>query len=224
LNRESLQGEKMNPNIAGKIIANFKQEYTRPAAEASQRFSESMMRIIQKLQKPGGTVQRFMDDIVQMINRNYRIREVSIGRRSQQDGKYRYVSLYGFRKDAELSLRGLVYEEKDFSQEYVGRQISDWTWAFLSEDKPFVAGEETTYNRPIMLGKGGRTSLEQCLEADYFDTRIIGERNRLIGWIEYSGTTDYLFPDIRTIKEIELIGGILAFVFENQNQPYRRQI
>jgi len=214
----------MEPVVAGRKISNLKQDYSRPSSEGGQRFAESMIRLIQNYQKPSGSLQRFFDEIVQMISRTYRLREVSIGTCSPQDGLYRYVSFCGFRKDAETSLKALTYTDKDFSNEAVGKPISDWTWVFLSENKPFVAGEESTYNRPIMLEKGERQSLEQCLEADYFDTRMYDRKNQFIGWIEYSGTTDYRFPDMRTIKEIELIAGITSLALECHNQRHQKQL
>jgi len=207
----------MDPTAA-RIIANLKQDYSRPSSEGGQKLSESMVRLMQNLQRPGGTLQRFLDDVVQFMNRTYRLREVSVGRYFPQDDTFRYVSFCGFRKDAEASLKALSYKDNDFSNEQVGKQISDWTWVFLSENKPFVDGEETTYNRPVMLERGERRSPEQCLEADYFDARMFDRKNQFIGWIEYSGTIDYRFPDMRTIKEIELIAGITALELENQRQ------
>jgi hypothetical protein len=214
----------MELTVADRIISNLKQEYSRPSVDGTQRFAESMAHLIQRIQRSGWTAQRFLDDIVQMIYRNYRIREVSVGRQFPQDGSYRYVSFCGFRKDAEMSLRGLSYKEEDFTNESVGKQISDWTWVFLSENKPFEEGEESTYNRPIMLERGERRSPEHCLEADYFDTRMCDRRNQFIGWIEYSGTMDYRFPDIHMIKEIELIAGITSLVLESQNQRHQKQL
>ena len=199
-------------------MSNLKQAYSRPPADSSERFAESMAHLIQNMQRSGGSAQRFLDDIVQMIQRNYRIREVSIGLESPKDAAFKYVSFCGFRKDAEMALRRLSYSGEDFANEPVGRQISPWTWLFLSENKPFEEGEESTYNRPIMLERGGRQSPDRCLEADYFDTRIYDRRNKFIGWIEYSGTTDYSFPEIRTIKEIELIAEILAITLESRKQ------
>lgn len=214
----------MASTIADRIVSNLKQEYSRPAVDSGQRFTESMTRLIQKIQRTGGTTQRFLDDVVQLIYRNYRIRENTVGLKSPQDGSFRYVSFYGFRKDAETSLRGLSYKEENFTNETAGKQISDWTWVFLSENSPFIEGEESTYNRPILLEKSERQSHEQCLEADYFDTRIFDRRNQLIGWIEYSGTTDYHLPDMRAIKEIELIAGIISLLLEGQNLRHQKQL
>jgi len=214
----------MVPTVADRIVLNLKQEYSRPAADSSLRFTESMTHLIQKMQRTGGTTQRFMDDVVQFIYRSYRIRESTVGLKFPQDGSFRYVSFCGFRRDAEMSLRGLSYKEEDFKNEAAGRQISGWTWAFLSENKPFLEGEESTYNRPIMLEKSERQSPDQCLEADYFDTRICDRRNQLIGWIEYSGTTDYSFPGMRVIKEIELIAGITSLVLEGQNLRHPKHL
>jgi len=208
----------MEPVAAARIVSNLKQDYARMSADGSQRFTESMIRLIQNLQKPGGTLQKYLDDVVQLMNRAYKLREVSMGLYYPADKTYRYVSVCGFRKDAEASLRALVYREKDFEHEEVGKQISDWTWVFLSENKPFETGEESTYNRPIMLERGDRRSPDQCLEADYFDTRIFNRRNEFVGWIEYSGTMDYRLPEMRVIKEIELIAGITSLVLECHGQ------
>jgi len=207
----------MVPTVADRIMLNLKQEYSHQTADDSHRFAELMTHLIQKMQRPGGTIQRFLDDIPQMIYRNYKIREVTVGFKSHQDGRFRYISFYGFRKDAELSLRGLSYDEEDFTNESVGKQISDWTWVFLSENKPFLEGEESTYNRPTMLERSERQSPDHCLEADYFNARMHNRSNQFIGWIEYSGTMDYRFPDMRMIKEIELIAGITSLAIEGQN-------
>jgi len=201
----------MEPSIGNKIVYNLRQKYTHRAIEGDQRFVESVIHILRKYQAQWEATDRFLDEIVQMIYRNYRIREVSIGLLCLKDDAYRYVSFCGFRKEAEAALRKLSYRKEDFE---VGKSISNLTWVFLSEEKSYIKGEESTFNRPLLLAKLERESIDSCLEGDYFDTQIYDRKNRMIGWIEYSGTQDYQFPDIHVIKEIELISLIISIALE----------
>jgi hypothetical protein len=156
---------------------------------------------------------KFLQDVADAINRQFWIREVTIGLRDQADGKYRYKVMSGLRPDTWEAYKQLAYTHDEFSDPrfYKGRQISQHTRLFLAEDKPFVEGEEGTYTRPILL-KTERGSSAECIEGDYLDIHILGDKGDLLGWIELSGTKEGKFPDAMTLRWIELLAQMIGIV------------
>jgi hypothetical protein len=202
----------MDPAICSKIVMNLKQQYSHHSLESSHRFVESTLSILKKRGVRAGASLELLDDFTQTICRNYRIREATTGFASQKDGLFRYVTFCGFRPEAEAALKELAYKKDDFLS--TGKRISDLTWIYFSEDKAFIEGEESTFNRPILLTKTDRNTMDKCLEGDYFDTIIKDREGDLIGWIEYSGTQDYKFPEMHAIKEIELMSLIISALLD----------
>ena len=201
--------------ISSRILAQLRQDYSRATLDENEKVIETMISMLRNLNKPNGTIIKFLNEVAQMIYRNFQIREISIGLKSVQDGCFRYVAFAGIRDDAQTSLKALTYTIDDFSPDskYGGKTISSQTQAYLAEEQPFEQGEEGTYNRPVML-KQVRQSINQNLEADYFDTFIRNRENEIIGWIEYSGTKMNEFPDMHTVKEIEMLVFIISLALQ----------
>jgi len=165
----------------------------------------------------------FLKDVADTANRQFWLNEVTIGLRDP-DGKYRYKVMCGLRSDAWAAHQHLAYTREEFSNTeiYKGSQVSKHTRVFLAEDKPFIDEELDTFTRPILLKKE-RTSVDDCVEGDYFDTHIFGENDELIGWIEISGTKDGKFPDPTTLRWIELIALIIGIIITRENGSGRDQ-
>ena len=54
--------------------------------------------------------------------------------------------------------------------------------------------------------------MEDTIEGDYLDICIYGEDDDLLGWIEISGLTNGKFPDVQTIKCVELLASVIGVV------------
>jgi hypothetical protein len=164
---------------------------------------------------------KLLQDVADTVNRQFWLKEVTIGLKDA-DEKYRYKVMCGLRPDAWNAHMQLAYSLEEFTDPryYKGRQISRYTKLFLAEDKPFVDGEEDTFTRPILL-KARRTTVEECIEGDYLDVHVFGERGELVGWIEISGTKDGKFPDPVAIRWIEVLALIIgtALQYERSSRP-----
>jgi len=165
----------------------------------------------------------FLKDVADTANRQFWLSEVTIGLRDP-DGMYRYKVMSGLRPDAWAAHQHLAYTWEEFSNPefYKGSQVSKHTKVFLAEDKPFIDEELDTFTRPILLKKE-RTSVDDCVEGDYFDTHIFGENGETIGWIEISGTKDGKFPDPTTLRWIELMALIIGIGIVRENLSGRDQ-
>jgi hypothetical protein len=196
---------------ADDVARDLRLEYQYNRKDASCRTLDKMQPILAQLIEPRLDLQRFLDDIADMINKQFRIREVTIGLRSPTDGLYRYVAMAGLRADAWKAHSILEYSLRDFTDPSIfkGRPISTRTVVFLAEDKPYLEGEEETFNRRILL-ESKRKSVNDCIEGDYLNVHIFNDRNELVGWIEISGDREEKFPDPVTIKWIEHMGLIIG--------------
>jgi hypothetical protein len=158
-------------------------------------------------------------DAVTYIQKQFRLRWVAMGFRGA-DGMYRYDVMSGIRDEAWARQRMKVYALADFtltSARYNYGEISKMSRVYLEEQNPLYKEDEQTVNRPAML-KSKRDSDETCLEADFIDTLILGSRDELLGWIDYSGTLAGEFPDSTTIKSVEVISSIIGAAIAIRNQ------
>ena len=197
---------------ADDVARNLRLEYQYNRRDPSCRTLDKIQPVIAQLQMPRKLdLKKFLDDVAELINREFRIREVTIGLRTPTDGMYRYVSMAGLRPDAWKAHSEIAYTLRDFTDPSIfkGRPISSLTVVFLAEDTPYLQGEEDTFNRRILL-KARRRSVEDSIEGDYLDVNILDEKGELVGWIEISGTRDEKFPDPVTIKWVEHLGLIIG--------------
>jgi len=166
--------------------------------------------------------QVFLHDVARTIYRVFGFKEIAIGIRDK-DGDYRYVSMMGFRGDAELARKKMVYTSADMTdtQTWPGTRISKITTIHFFEDGNFKEGEENTYNRPSMLGMN-RPSPESMVEGDYIEVAVQGPNNELFGWMELSNPRDGIFPSRNTIKWLELISVIIAAFLKSKDLQKER--
>jgi len=155
-----------------------------------------------------------LQDAARMIHRIFSFNEVTIGLRSPKDGLYRYEAIVGHTREAEQMMRDFAFTRAEMCdcKDYPGISVNKYTEFSLAETKPYKEGaEEKMFNRPLMLGKG-RTSPTKMIEGDYVDVYIFGEKDDMIGWIEFSGPRDGNIPSRETVKWIELTSVILGVI------------
>jgi hypothetical protein len=147
-----------------------------------------------------------------VIYRTFPFKEVTIGLKSQSDGRYRYEEIVGHTQVATDALKKLSYSYDEFfsPKDYPAFWISDYTELALAEGRPFLESERDTYNRPILL-LAARKSLDDFIEGDYFDVYMYGAKDEMIGWIELGATKDGKMPPMTVIKQLELLVFVLSF-------------
>ncbi len=167
--------------------------------------------LIAKLADPDVDMHMFLQEAADTINSKLAIKETTVGLKSPSDGMYRYEVMSGLTDPEWDAHKHLSYKDEDFHSQdvYKSMQISKYTRLLLAEDNPYANGEETTYERELML-QSKRKSLDDTIEGDYLDICIFGKGDDLLGWIEISGMRNGRFPDTETIKCLELLASVIG--------------
>lgn len=172
---------------------------------------DAVQALVVKLADPGVDMHMFLQEAADTINTKLGIKETTIGLRSPSDELYRYEAMSGLTDSEWEAHKHLSYKHEDFySQDvYKSMQISRYTRLLLAEDNPYANGEESTYEREVML-QSKRKSLDDTIEGDYLDICIFGKGDDLLGWIEISGMKTGRFPDAETVKCLELLASVIG--------------
>ncbi len=166
--------------------------------------------MINKLADPTLDMKVFLQEVADTITNKLGMKEATIGLK-EPDGLYRYEVMSGLSDSEWDAHKALTYNYEDFYSQNVYKfmQISRYTHLSLAEDNPYATGEDATYEKDVML-HSKRKSLEDTIEGDYLDMLIYGKGEDLLGWIEISGMTSGHFPDVETIKCLELLASIIG--------------
>ena len=188
----------------------IKQEYAHGRKESGMRGLDSIHGLIKQLMEEEPDINEVLKSTARTIYSQFNIKEVSIGLRSP-DGLYRYVAMYGLRDEAWAAHRKLTYAEEQLMDPntYKWTEISHHTKLFLAEDNPYTVDEAQTRSEHLMM-RSKRKTAEDSIEGDYMDVFIYGPKDEILGWIETGGTWDGKFPDVRTIRSLEVVSSILA--------------
>jgi hypothetical protein len=175
--------------------------------------------LVLKLADPGIDMHTFLQEVADTINTKLGIKETTIGLRAPSDGLYRYDVMSGLSDSEWEAHKQLSYKHEDFDSQgvYKSMQISRYTRLLLAEDNPYASGEETTYEREVML-QSKRKSLDDTIEGDYLDICIFGKDDDLLGWIEISGMKSGRFPDAETIKCLELLASVIGVALSRRSE------
>jgi len=167
--------------------------------------------VINELADPKLDIHKFLQDAANTMCNRLCIHEVTIGLKSPKDGMYRYEVMAGLEDSEWAAHKQLSYtlDQFDNPELYKFMKISKYTRLYLAEDNPYGAGEDGTYSKPLML-MSARKSLENTIEGDYLDIYILGKNDELQGWIEISGMENGKFPDVQTIKVVELLASVIG--------------
>lgn len=201
-------------SVSPEAVANrIRIEYQHGSLKPEIKVLESLQKIISDCQSPHLSMNAFLNAVAQYIYRQLNIHSLSIGIRSDSDGKFHYVAFAGLRKQAEDTLKNCVYSREDFldPKKYPSFSISKYTKLFLAENNPYAPGEEESYNRPLMLTQS-RSSFDDTIEGDYLDIMIVNNKQEITGWIEISGTKQGKLPDATTIYWLELVGSLIGMI------------
>ncbi len=201
------------------VIRKLKVDYSYPMSDRTSKVFEVLGGLFSKLQSPPVDIHAVMQEAASLISKQFAVKTVGIGLKSTTDGLFRYQVMLGYTPESEAATRKLVYNESQFSGtvDYKGSLISKNTMIFLAEDNPYLEGEQASYNRPFLLG-GKRRAIDDSVEGDYIDVRIMAN-NKLVGWIEISGTILGKLPDVVTIRWLELIAQMIGTAIAHEGLP-----
>jgi hypothetical protein len=201
--------------MAREIESLMKARYASPSKDDNDKFIDSLQGFISRTQM-NISVQRLLQDAARTIHSILQSHEVSIGIKDPQDGKYRYIAVVGYTKEAEDALKRFSYSYEEFisQQEFPGIRISKSLDLLIGENQPSQEKEKKAWNRPTQL-KAERGSPEEFMEADYLDVHMYSSGTDLVGWIEVSAPKDGKMPSGQTLKKLELFGSILTLAIKN---------
>lgn len=194
-------------------------DYLKTKNEPSARILDGYMLLLSHFQRPQLVIREMLQETTNYLQRQFRFKYALIGLRSPSDGMYRYEVNTGMREDGWQRQRKKAYRLEDFNifGNYKAGEISRLSRIYLEEENPLNKDDEITVNRPALL-RSKRDHIDDCLEADFVDTLILGPHEHMLGWIEYTGTVTGKLPDAMMIRNIEVISGILAAAIMTQSQ------
>lgn len=215
--REAISVAKLNHADAAKKL---KFDYAYGQKEHVDKVLSGLDPLFAAYRKPKTKTRELLELSANIIYKQLKIREVSIGLRDAKDGLYRYEVMAGMNVGKWRAHEGLAYTREDFSRndKWKGTMISKYTKLMLAEDNPYHEGEEDTVDRHEMIASK-RHGPEDSIEGDYMDIIIHGPNDELIGWIEISGTWTSKLPDPQTIRLVELVACTLGSMLSARAAP-----
>lgn len=188
----------------------MKIDYSRGFKDHAIRSAEALKELCWLLERQGSELGVFLKEAAEIISKHFGIASVAIAIRDP-DGRFRYKAVVGLDPDAIKGFDNIVYTKEQLlsSSIYPSYDISEHTKLYLAEDHPYAAGEESSYQRPGLIGMK-RRSLTDSLEADYLDFYFNDRDGDLLGYIETSGTRLRKLPDTATIVWLELLASIVG--------------
>lgn len=201
--------------MAREIESLLKARYASPSKDEHEKFIEGVQGFVSRIQM-NISMQRLLLDAARLVHSLLQFQEVSIGIKDPEDGKYHYVAVVGYTKEAEDALKKASYTYEEFisQQEFPGIRISKSLDLLIGENQPSLEKEKKCWNRPMQL-KGERSSAEEFTEADYLDVHMYASGTDLLGWIEVSAPKDGKMPSGQTLKRLEFFGSILTIAIQN---------
>ena len=186
-------------------------DYLGARSDPTSRVLDGYVSLLAHFHKQPLIVRDLIQDTANWVHRQFRLRWCMIGLRGP-DGVYRYEVEAGMRPEAWARQKTKLYKSTDFAasaQNYKAGEISKISRVYLEEENQLYKEDEGVVNRPALL-RSRRKADDETLEADFIDTLVLGPRDDLLGWIEYSGTLTGKFPDAMTIRYVEGIASIVA--------------
>ncbi len=192
------------------VALKMKLDYSRGVKDHSVRSIEALNELLWEMESPGFELGRFLKEAAEMISRQFGIASVAICTRDP-DGKYRYKTVVGLSAEATTGFNDIEYTAEQLldPKTYPSYEISRHVRLYLGEDHPYADGEESSYQRPGLIGMK-RHSLTESLEADYLDFFFYDPNEGLLGYVEASGTRLRKLPDSTTIIWLELVSAVIG--------------
>jgi hypothetical protein len=201
------------------IRRNIEQAVKRQRALAYPNDDSKILDCIQNFlataQTPPVTIEHINHEAALAIFRSFSFREITIGLRSESDGRYRYEEFFGISKTAENALRALSYSMEEFFDpvDYPAIRLSKVTELCIAEENPRLDLEKHTFDQKAFLTKA-RASPEEFIEGDYIDVSMYDAEDKLIGWIEVAKPMFNKMPTIQKLRRLELFAAVLSILIQ----------
>ena len=188
------------------VALRMKLDYSHGVKDHTIRIIEEIAGLCTRVKHLDLDMNSILRETAEMISRQFNIASVAIALWDPALRLYKFRVVTGLEQEGTALYKSLSFTKEQLLDDktYPCHEISKQTKLYLSEDHPYVEGEELTYARPNLIGMR-RRSLNDSLEADYLCVSINGPNDEILGWIEVSGTRLRKLPDVNAIKWIERI-------------------
>jgi len=189
--------------------------YSSGSETEDEEFLGGTRAFFERIKGQGETLESILHEAAVYIEAFSQFKEVAMGVRGR-DGTYRYSALVGFNREAEAARRNISFTSRDMKDLAMGRpiRICRISQFYLSERKPYLPGQENTFNHPNLLGIP-RQRPDEMVEGDFVEVSLIGKNKEIIGWIEVSGTMMGKLPKRAILIQIEFFASCLSLVLSN---------
>lgn len=208
---------KKGPNldVREKIEQTIKQQLKQPPSKEDSKILDGIQRFLTVAQFPPVTIDRVIHEAALAIYQIFYFKEITIGLKSEADGRYRYEEFLGISKVHEQAMRKLSYSLEEFFDysSYPAIRLSTFTELCIAEEDPFLESERNTYDQTTFLSRA-RQSPDEFLEGDYIDTCMYNLNHEMIGWIELSMPRFNKMPSIQTVYRLDLFASILSILIQ----------
>jgi hypothetical protein len=199
------------------VAMRMRLDYAHGVKDQNTKVIEEISALCSKIKRSNIDMDPLLHETAEMVSRLFGITSVAIAIWDPAMRLFRFRVATGLGQEGIALYKSLTFTKEQMldDKNYPSYEISKQTKLYLSEDHPYVEGEESTFARPSLLGMR-RRSLTDSLEADYLCVFINGPNDETNGWIEISGTRMRKLPDISTIKWIELIACMMGAVIRTK--------
>lgn len=202
------------PPIANEIEALLKKRYSEATSSEEQKILDGLQIFISHILMRRSS-RSLLWEAGKIIHRVFPFQEIALGIRCPEDGLYRYETLIGYSREAEMEFKKQAYDLKTFFSpgEYPSIRISKIIDITIAENEPRMEKERACWNRPTLL-ETPRKSLDDFTEGDYLDVLVYSEDNELVAWIELSAPRDGKMPSSSTLKGLEIFATVLSLALQ----------
>ena len=201
-----------------KFVSFLRTKYSPVPKDDQEKIIEGIRSFLLTTKDKNSRLKTILENAARTIYRLFEFKEIAIGLKSLDDGLYRYEVTLGFRHEAELAYKQLVYTLDDMTsgEKYPFVKLSKTMEYCTSEGMKSDKREDfISYNRPKVMSLH-RKSMEQFIEGDYIEINIYGYDKELIAWIELANTKDGKLPGRTNLKWIEMIGSIIGTIIQRE--------
>lgn len=204
---------KSVPPIVREIESAMRKKYNETGTDDDLSFTVNLQKFVYGLQNRSASEQDILREAARFIFHFSGFKEITVPLRSPTDNKFRYEVFLGVTRDVEKSYRSLAYDHSIVFDDdtYPGTKLSKFTEVMFTELEPYDDGEESTYNRPMML-KEQRKSPDEMLDGDYYAVYLFGPGDDIFGWLELSSAKDGKFPPMKVVRQLELFASVLSIM------------
>lgn len=203
--------EKNRKSINLKFESFIRKRFTRFPDDENQEMIINIQNWLLNSHRYRKSLKGLLDYTARTIFRIFEFKEISIGIRDLDDGLYKYVTVLGFTKQAEIAQREKTYTFKEIQDydKYPGIKLTGMSDLCVADEL------KETYNRPFELDKE-RESIARFTEGDYLDISIYDSKVQLIGWMELANPKNGKMPSKDSLLWIELFVSILGIMIERE--------